>query len=148
MKIFLEQADLTETEIVVRGELSSEQVQNIVGLLSGSQSSQKMFFFRDDKEYIFDLKDVVYFEALKNKVVAHIGTEIYSTRSKLYELEGSLRAKGFVRINKGTIVNVNRISSVEAEFSGNYIAYIKGGKERLYISRKYIKDFKKYVLEV
>lgn len=148
MKITLEQADLSEPEVIIRGNLASSQVQNIVGLLNSSQSSQKMFLFKDDREYLFDLSDVAYFESSGNKVAAYIGKEAYETRSRLYELEKNLYTKGFVRINKSVIVNANQISSVEAEFSGNYMSYLKDGKTRLVISRKYIKDFRKYILEV
>lgn len=148
MKVTLEQADLSDPEIVIKGDLASEQVQNIIGLLNSSQSSQKMFFFMDEREYIFDLKDVVYFETSKNKVIAHINSATYETRSKLYELESNLRTKGFIRINKSVIVNVDYISAVEPEFSGNYIAHMKCENIKLVISRKYVKDFKKYIMEV
>lgn len=147
MKITVEQADLTEPEIIIRGDTSSEQMQNILGLLNSSQSSQKMFFFKGEREYLFDLKSVIYFEAQKNKISAHIGNEIYETKSRLYELEKSLYTKGFVRINKSVLVNADYISAVETEFSGNYTAYMKNGGQ-LVISRKYMKDFRKYILEV
>ncbi|MCH5187616.1 MAG: LytTR family transcriptional regulator [Oscillospiraceae bacterium] len=147
MKVLLEQAELAEPEVIVRGDPSSEQVKNIIGLLSSSQSSQKMFFFKNEREYIFDLKDVMYFEANGNKITARIGSESYEARGRLYELEGALGAKGFVRVSKGVLVNVNHIVSVEAEFSGNYIASMKDGA-KLVISRKYVKAFRKYVLEV
>lgn len=148
MKITLEQADLTEPEIIIRGDISNPQVQNIVGLLNGKQSLQKMFFFKNEKEYLFDITDVIYFEADNNKVFAHIGSELYETRHKLYELEGIGRSKGFIRINKGIIVNINHVLSVEAEFSGNYILFLRDTKTQLTISRKYAKDFKQYVMEV
>lgn len=148
MKITLEQADLTEPEIIIRGDISDTQVQNIVGFLKGKQTLQKMFFFKDDKEYLFDITDVVYFEADNNKIFAHIGNEVYKTQHKLYELESIGHSKGFVRINKGIIVNINYVLSVEAEFSGNYILFLRDTKTQLTISRKYVKDFKRYVMEV
>lgn len=147
MKLTIEQANISEPEIIIRGDASSAQVQNIIGLLNGKQSLQKMFFFKDEKEYLFDISDVVYFESAGTKTFAHIGNEIYEVRVKLYELESIGRSKGFVRINKGTVVNVNRILSVESEFSGNYILLLKDGGGRLTISRKYVKDFKKYIME-
>ena len=147
MKVLLEQADLAEPEVIVRGYPNSEQVKNIIGLLSSSQSSQKMFFFKDGREYIFDLKDVIYFEADRNKIMARIGEAVYEVSGRLYELEGALGAKGFVRVSKGVLVNVNHIVSVEAEFSGNYTANMKCGGH-IVISRKYVKAFRKYVLEV
>lgn len=148
MKIILEQADLTEPEITIRGNVSGRQIQNILTLLNTETNFEKMFFFKNDKEYIFNITDVLYFEACKNKVTAHIGKEIYETKNKLYELEEIGRSKGFIRINKGVVVNANCVLSVEPEFSGNYILYMKDSKTQLTISRKYIRDFKKYIMEV
>lgn len=148
MKITLEQANLTEPEIIIRGDISDPQIQNIVGLLKEKQTLQKMFFFKDDKEYLFDISDVIYFEAGNNKVFAHIGSEVYETRQKLYVLENIGRLKGFIRINKGVIVNLNYVLSVEAEFSGNYMLFLRDTKTQLTISRKYVKDFRNYIMEV
>ena len=148
MKVILRQADIDEPEVIICGDISSAQVQNIMGLLNEKQSMQKMFFFKDDKEYIFDISDVIYFEADNCKTFAHIGGGIYEVHKKLYELESLGKFKGFVRINKGIIVNINHVLSVEAEFSGNYTLFLKKSRARLTISRKYVKSFKKYVMEV
>ena len=148
MKITLEQAELTEPEIIIRGDISSPQVQNIVGLLNGKQNLQKMFFFKNEKEYLFDIADVIYFEADNNKTFAHIDEDLFETRHKLYELEIIGRSKGFIRISKGVIVNINHVLSVEAEFSGNYTLFLKDSKTQLTISRKYVKAFKQYIMEV
>ena len=51
MKITLEQTELAEPEIVIRGNISSPQVQNVVELLNGKKSLQKMFLFKAEKEY-------------------------------------------------------------------------------------------------
>ncbi len=148
MKIRLEQADLTEPEIIVRGDVLSPQVKNIMELLKGKKSLQKIFFFKDEREYLFDITDVIYFAADHNRTYACIGGELYETRHKLYELESIGHAKGFVRISKGVVVNVNSVLSVAAEFSGNYVLTLKDGKTELILSRKYVKDFRKYVMEV
>lgn len=147
MKVRLEPADINEPEVTVRGDPESVQVKNILGLLSGSQSSRKMFLVKNGREYLFDLNEVERFEACGNKISAYVDKNEYEARGRLYELEGALASKGFVRINKGVIVNVNHIASVEAEFSGNYTANMKNGG-KLVISRKYVKPFKKFVMEV
>ncbi len=148
MKIILEQAELNNPEIIIRGNINGRQIQNILALLNTGTNFEKMFFFKNDKEYIFDISDVLYFEAEGNKVIAHIGKDIYETKNKLYELEEIGHSKGFIRINKGIVVNANRVLSVEPEFSGNYILHMRDSKTQLTISRKYIKDFKKYIMEV
>ena len=147
MKVRLEPADLPDPEVIVRGRPDSGQVRNIMGLLNSSQSPQKMFFLKNDREYLFDLKEVACFETDGGRIAARIGGECYEARGRLYELETTLSAKGFVRISKGVIVNVEHISSVEAEFSGNYTANMKDGR-RLVISRKYVRAFRKYIMEV
>lgn len=148
MKVILEQAELSEPEVIIRGNAESEQVRSILSLLSGKQTLQKMFFFREEKEYLFDIAQVSYFEAENNKIFAFVGNERYEVRHKLYEIEAIGRMKGFVRINKGVVVNINFAESVEAEFSGNYTLHIAGTQRRLTISRKYVKDFRRYVMEV
>ncbi len=70
MKITLEHADLTEPEIIIHGQTESTQVRNLIELLGGKQ--QKMFFFKNEYEYIFDISDVSYFETDGSKVIAHI----------------------------------------------------------------------------
>lgn len=149
MKIILEQAGCQEPEIIIRGDIGSAQVQNIIGLLKEKQTLQKMFFFKDDKEYLFDISDAAYFEANNNKTFARIGNDFYEVRHKLYEIESIGRSKGFVRISKGVVVNINSIRSVEAEFSGNYTVLLNDGcPTKLTISRKYVRDFRKFVMEV
>ena len=146
MKITLENSDLSEPEIIIRGRAESIQVRNLIELLSDKK--QKMFFFKNEREYIFDISDVSYFETDGSKVIAHIGNEAYETRRKLYELESVGRPHGFIRISKSTIVNINYVLSIEAELSGNYTLTMKSIGTHLTLSRKYAGDFKRFVMEV
>ena len=71
-----------------------------------------------------------------------IPTDRYDSKKKLYELNEMLSNTSFVQINKGTLVNIDYVKSVSAEFSGNYTVRLKNSKEILTISRKYFKEFK------
>ncbi len=146
MKLHLEQADLAEPEVIIRGNTASDQVQNLIGLLNRTQSPQKMFFSQKGRDYIFDIGSVSFFEAFDNRISAMIDGARYEAGGRLYELEHALAFRGFVRISKGILVNVNHISAVEAEFSGNYTVLMKDGA-RLTLSRRYVKAFKKYIME-
>ncbi|MEA5059434.1 MAG: LytTR family DNA-binding domain-containing protein [Candidatus Pelethousia sp.] len=147
MKITLEQAPLAEPEVYIRGELGSPQVTALIAALQRAGGAGKMFLCREEKEYPVDPSDISFFEARASKVYARTGGEDYEAGHKLYELCDWMRARGFVQISKSVVVNVNHIRSVEAEFSGNYTALLKDGRTRLTISRKYMKDFRKYVME-
>lgn len=146
MKITFESAPLDEPEITIRGRLDSPKVSEIINLLNSSYRAGKLFLYKDDREYLTNADEIYYFEALNNKIYAKTAEGSFEVKNKLYELAESLRSSGFIQLNKGVLSNVNQICSVEAEFSGNYTAVLKNG-EKLIISRKFIKPFRKYVME-
>lgn len=147
MKIILEQTENSETQVIIKGDLTDQKVQELIKTIQAKAERSKLFLLREDREYLYDAKEVSYFEADKNKVTAHIKAELFETRFKIYELAQLLSQKGFVQISKGIVININEIYSVEAEFSGNYVAVLKDKCTRLIISRKYLKAFRQYVME-
>lgn len=148
MKITVEQALVDEPEVVIRGDPGDPRVAKLLAACQAAAGTGKLFLYRDEREYPYDLRDIAYFEAGGSKVLAYIGGEAYETHCKLYELAQLAYPYGFVQISKGVVVNVAQVLSVEAEFSGNYIAVLKQSKKRLVISRKYIKSFRHYIMEV
>ena len=141
LKIKLESAELKETEIIIRGDVTSNEVVSILQLLR-KQNSGKLILYKEEEQFIVDADEVVYLEACNNRVYAYTGMEKYETKLKLYELKDMLAAYPFAQINKSVIVNINSVKSIQAEFSGNYRIRLKSRKESLTISRKYFKDFK------
>lgn len=146
MKLTLEQADTTELEVIVRGNLTDPQVSQIIAALGSLHSVSRLFLYQEEKEYLCPVSDILYFEAMNGKVFAHTEQNVLEAKYKLYELASMLRGSGFVQINKGIIVNVHTVKSIESEFSGNYIATLKNRKT-LSISRKYFKTFRDYVMK-
>lgn len=149
MKITLEQAEIPVPEVHIRGDIASGEVQALLCALKGTGGTVgRLFLLKDEREYPVEPEEISFFEARENKVFADVNGDAYEARYKLYELRELLSGRGFVQIGKSVVVNVNRIHSVEAEFSGNLTARLKDGKTRLTVSRKYVKDFRKFVLEV
>ena len=149
MKIILEQTADVETEIVIRGDLASAKVLDLIKAIQKLQDTEKiskLFLQQDDREYVEDVSHISYFETQEGHTFAHVEERTFETKYKLYELAGLLADKGFVQISKGVVVNVNAIRSVEAEFSGNYLAILKDERTRLSISRKYMKEFRQFVM--
>jgi len=142
MKITLEPSNLKETEIVIRGNISSHEVESLISFLNNKSSCSKLVLFKEDEQYFVDPKDVIYFEAKEGKLIVTTAQGIYSTNQKLYELKDALFPLPFAQINKSIVVNIEFVKSVSAEFSGNYSLKLKERKEILTISRKYMKEFK------
>ena len=147
MKITLEQAPLPELEIRIQGELGSPEARALMAAIQGIGGGGRLFLYRDEREYPTELQQIAYFAAEGNRVFAYVQGQEYGVKQKLYSLAELFRSRGFIQINKSTVVNIHHVASVAAEFSGNYTAYLKDGKTRLTISRKYIRAFREFVME-
>lgn len=141
MKIKLESAELPETEVIIRGDVSSEEVVSLLQLLK-KRNSGKLILYKEEEQYIVDADEIVYIEVSDNKVYAYTKLDTYEAKQKLYEVKEMLGGRSFAQINKSVIVNINCVKSIQAEFSGNYRIKLKNRKESLTISRKYFKEFK------
>ena len=145
MKIKLESAELPETEVIIRGDVSSEEVVSLLQLLK-KRNSGKLILYKEEEQYIVDAGEIVYVEVSDNKVYAYTKQDTYEAKQKLYEIKDLLGGRSFAQINKSVIVNINCVKSIQAEFSGNYRIKLKNRKESLTISRKYFKEFKDRIL--
>ena len=144
MKIRVESADLPETEVIIRGDVTSEEVAALLQLLK-RKSSGKLLLYREEEQYIVDAGEIVFVEVSDNKVYAYTRQETYEAKQKLYEIKELLGDKAFAQINKSVIVNIDFVKSIQAEFSGNYLIKLKNRKEKLTLSRKYFREFKERI---
>lgn len=143
MKVNFELANVTETEVLIRGDITSPEVAAILEYVKGlSGNTKKLMLFKEDEQFLFSPSEVVYIEAKGSKVQVVTTAGIFDSKKKLYELKELLISEPFAQINKGTLVNIDFVKSVQAEFSGNYSLKLKTGKEILTVSRKYFKEFK------
>ncbi len=142
MKITLEHTDTAEVEVIIRGDISSKEVTSLLESLKSKNSPGKLILHREDEQFPTEPKDILYIEAANNKVCAITPSGSFDTKLKLYELKDMLDNQGFAQINKSTLVNIDKVKSVQAEFSGNYTLKLKDRKDTLTISRKYFKEFK------
>ncbi len=141
MKIKVESAELPETEVIIRGDVTGEEVLSLLQLLK-KRGSGKVILYKEEEQYIVDSDEIVYVEVSGSKVYAYTKQETYEVKQKLYEIKELLDGRSFAQINKSVLVNINCVKSIQAEFSGNYRCKLKNRKESLTISRKYFKEFK------
>lgn len=77
---------------------------------------QPYFFIRVDKKYIrINYKDLLYLESVGNYVKLFTDNGIFLTALTMKELERILPADSFCRVNRGTIVSLERIISFDRE---------------------------------
>lgn len=144
MKVTFESVFDRETEVIIKGEIGSPDVEALLEFIKSRNAgaTKKLVLFKEDEQFLIDPDEVVYIEVADNKVKVITEHGTFESKKKLYELKEMLTAEPFAQINKGMLVNIDFVKSVSAEFSGNYTLRLKTGKETLTISRKYFKEFK------
>ncbi|MBC1722576.1 LytTR family DNA-binding domain-containing protein [Listeria seeligeri] len=91
--------------------------------------------------YLLEQTQILYFEAVENKIFVYTEKEMYETHWKLYELEERFKESTFFRCSKSMILNIEWIEKVSSGFNGRFEAKLING-EKVIISRQYAKVLK------
>ena len=97
------------------------------------------------RSYLYRVELVDFFSAAANYVLAHCGSETHQMRSTLGALEANLDPAQFVRIHRGTIINVDRLKHFRSLHDGTYAIALLDGTE-LTTGRNYLQHFKRICL--
>ncbi len=82
------------------------------------------------------LEEVQWFEAARNYVRLHVGTETHLVRMSLKGLLPLLDPARFVRVHRSAVVNLDWIREVQPWFGGDYVVALVGG-EKLRVGRTF-----------
>ena len=97
----------------------------------------------DKKTIMMDISDVVYIESQNRVCIIHTINGDYQDNNTLNYFEERLMSKGFFRIQKSYLVNLNQVKEMYPWFNGTYCIKMTGYKnEALPVSRKKIKHLK------
>lgn len=118
----------------------TEQVMEIVTFVKSRQG--QLTGVIEGEQYEVPVTDVYYVEAVDNAVFIYGHQKVYETRQKLYELEGILREKYFLRVSKSLILNLMKVKCIKPALNGRYSAILQSDEE-IIISRKYVPDLKR-----
>ncbi len=99
----------------------------------------------DGKTVNVPLGDILYFEAVDEKVFAYLPAAVADVKGRLYEYEDRLREKGFLRVSKSVLLHLSKIQNISPTLGRKFIAELEGG-ECVVISRQYIKTLREILL--
>lgn len=135
--------DLEESKIIILTSEITEELQEIINRIT--KPNNRIFTgVKDEKIYLINPKDIYYFYAENQKVLAKTEKHTLQIKLKLYELEEELKDSSFIRVSNSVIVNVDKIKNIEMSFNGTLtIRFINGDIE--YSSRRYVKKIKSYL---
>jgi two-component system LytT family response regulator len=79
-------------------------------------SSEKQFIYLKSgyKYFKVDTRDILYAESLKDYVIVHTKEKTITSKYKISDLEKELDGKGFIRIHRSYIVNLQHITAFTA----------------------------------
>jgi two-component system, LytTR family, response regulator len=73
-------------------------------------------------------EDIDWVEASGKHVRLHVGGDVHVVRGRMQDMERRLEPSTFVRIHKSVIVNVDRVTELEALSHGEYTVTLRDGK--------------------
>ena len=124
-----------EEEIIAVVHGPSELTRRIEDLVRDYSGTDSILLIGEDKLRRMEFSEIECFTVLDRRVIAIDGTGAhYRVQERLRELEELLPAY-FIRINKSTLANENRIVRFDAAFSGGVDAVFRCGY-RDYVSRR------------
>jgi len=129
----------TGTEVTVNCNKMNDEISKLIASIQ--IFDMKIAGRKDGKEYILEIADIIYIESIDKHTILYTFADSYENSFKLYELEAKLLPKGFLRASKNCLVNINFVSSIEAESNSKLILTMPKGIE-LIVSRLYATEIK------
>ena len=140
MKLEVRKVPEAEPEMVeIRCHQITDEVRELISFVKSRQG--QLTASQDGQRFEIPVVDLFYAESVDERVFLYTARDSYEIRMKLYELESLLKSRHFLRISKGMLVNLMKISSVRPALNGRFSALLKNGEEVI-ISRKYVPALK------
>ena len=131
-----------EEEVVITAHAPSELIAKIEQLVRQDCGADKLPVYTEDEMKLLPFSQIECITVVDGKtVVVDTKARKYRVRLRLYEVEQQLPGY-FVRINKSSLVNENRLERFAATFSGGVDAVTKCGY-REYVSRRCFAEIKR-----
>jgi len=136
---------IEETEVHIVAKEYNEQIERMMKQLQATQTTQASVLdgYLQQEIHLLKISDIYSIYAEDSRVFLQTDEQEYESKRKLYELEEQL-VKDFVRVNKSTLVNVHKISSIKMGKIGT-TQLLLDNDATIHVSRKYLKDLKRHL---
>lgn len=83
----------------------------------------------DGRVMLLPVEEIDWVESSDNYVKIHANKAVYTVRQTLQNMEQSLSPADFVRVHRGSLVNVSRIREIQPWFNGEYVVLLRDGTQ-------------------
>ncbi|MCE7993049.1 MAG: response regulator transcription factor [Roseivirga sp.] len=110
--------------------ISEAMKKSLLALIDSSKKTAQAYIKRisvrtGGRIHFINVEDIDWIEADNQYVKIHTGPKSQVHRQSLSELESLLDPALFIRIHRSTIVNIDRIASLEPHFRGDFVISLK-----------------------
>ncbi|MBO4910862.1 MAG: LytTR family transcriptional regulator [Lachnospiraceae bacterium] len=127
---------------VIHTDAVTDEIQRMIDVFSTSETP--ITALRNEEDLIVLQPSDIYMVRVENGDTIIYGEKnTYRSRKRLYELAAQL-GKSFMQISKTTLINLSYMDHIEPGFSGTLLLIMKNGSKD-YVSRTYLREFKKYL---
>ena len=136
MKVKIEMdSALEETEVIIRCSRLDESIVHLQNsIMEQGNSRPCISLCKGETAYYVPIEEIYFFETEGKEVHAHTADNLFEASYKLYELE-ELLPKGFMRISKSTIVNLDYIYSITRNLTASSVVEFAGSHKKVMVSR-------------
>ncbi len=149
-------AEYAETEIIILSASLDGKAEKILGAIRSavgdstasyekdekSESPPKLIGVKNGQQHIIDPALVVFIDTADKRAFIYTDDACYESPLRLYELEDTLKPRGFLRASKTALYNFNRIQSIEPDLDRRMILTMENDMKVL-VSRQYSPDLKR-----
>lgn len=144
MKVSVKKIDKNEDEqVIIQCHELTDDVKTIVRFVKSTGTT--LVGYLDERMSQIALYDILFVEAVDNRVFAYTMAKVYELRCKLYEFESQYGNKGFFRCSKSFVLNLMKVDHVRPILNGRFCATMFN-KEEVIISRQYVPELKQRLL--
>lgn len=118
------------------GDLQSKMSALLGEIKTQPKPANRLVVKTEGRVLLLKNEDVDWVEAADNYIILHIGADTHMLRETMTSIESRLPSEKFIRVNRSTIVNIDRIKELQPLFHGEYVIILKNGT-KLTLSRGY-----------
>jgi len=145
-------AQLQESLTYLENKIANRYASNLsdsIKNVPNKESKSNILLMVNNKPEIVKLGNIKFIKASDNySIVTLLTNKTLTTRKSLNEWEKQLNKNFFIRINRGTIINLEQIARIDKWFNRAYKITLKDSDDSFTISRRYFIKIKNYLSPV
>ena len=136
-----------EESVIVpsEGAIVDRIVRVVEEALSRRENPGRLAIRMPNRQVFVPVNEIDWIESERNNVRVHSGSRSFAIRGTLSDLESRLPASGFVRVQRSSIVNVDRVEEIRK--AGRDFEIVLRGGARIVLGRSYLNRLEQVLSE-